>query len=520
MPQMRHVDTILKDLCSFNPLEASSKTRLRHDCYMLLVGNLQDHAHLEILDKLVASQDEQIEEMSEGGSEFAVLNSEEMECILEHVKLNADAERLERQRESHFVYEDHFNPTLAEVVKRNASFEKLKTVCRKYETRKEENVEKAMAQHERRTQKSTPYFLERGLPTDEAQASAFAISFYTGTRSETLNRGASLIARQGNAQTIDADTKRELNEAAIILFYLVKALSHIPYYWGYVTRSCELTDDELALYAPGCVITWIQFSSSKKGSNVASGVFEHRNTFFQIFSLTGRPIQQFSNFPEEDEVLFLPHCTFIIFKHEVAFHGTQHTIYMRQVELGLSNWSVLWVDDRIFVKDWENKLHMEYAAAKALNLNVHFIPKSSTKSALSFLRSAFGQRLKNQDTFRIVTDMNRENERPIHNAGARLVKAIRQMGFKNKCLIFTSDKRKAEQTLQSELDSKEHQFVSVSSKTDDLQNFVNFDRTPTSAKRTNVENSNRSSKSGNSTYSSKLSAYIYIKLGKLNHVEF
>ncbi|CAF3709047.1 unnamed protein product [Rotaria sp. Silwood1] len=80
---------------------------------------------------------------------------------------------------------------------------------------------------------------------------------------------------------------------------------------------------------------------------------------------------------------------------------------MRQVELDLSKWSVLWVDNNIFDENWENKQHMETAAAKALNLNVHFIPKSTTNSALSFLRSSFGQRLKNQDTFRIVTDMTR-----------------------------------------------------------------------------------------------------------------
>ncbi|CAF1480142.1 unnamed protein product, partial [Adineta steineri] len=83
---------------------------------------------------------------------------------------------------------------------------------------------------------------------------------------------------------------------------------------------------------------------------------------------------------------------------------------MRQVELGLSAWSVLWVDDNIFNPEWENKEHMEYAAAKELNKNVHFIPKSSTENALSFLRSPFGQILKNRNTFRIVTDMHRSNE--------------------------------------------------------------------------------------------------------------
>ncbi|CAF1124682.1 unnamed protein product [Didymodactylos carnosus] len=127
-------------------------------------------------------------------------------------------------------------------------------------------------------------------------------------------------------------------------------------YGGYVTSSCDLTDDELKWYASDCVITQIQFSSSKKGSKVASGGFANRNTFFQIYSLTGRPIQQFSNFPEEDEVLVLPHSTLIIFIYN-----------------------------------------------------------------LSFLRSPFAQRLRNADTFRIVTDLNRENENPSHNAGVRLL---------------------------------------------------------------------------------------------------
>ncbi|CAF1220335.1 unnamed protein product [Didymodactylos carnosus] len=210
----------------------------------------------------------------------------------------------------------------------------------------------------------------------------------------------------------------------------------------------------------------------------ARAAFNARNTLFKIYSLTGRSIKQFSNYPDEDEVLFLPHSTFLVFKHVASHHGSQHTIYMRQVELGLSVWSVLWVDDRIFNEHWENKRHMEYASAKALNMNVHFIPKSSTDSALSFLRSPFGQRLKNKDKFRIVTDMNREYEQPSHNAGARLIKALRRMGFRNECMIFTSDKREADQIIKSELNSRDQQFVTVTTEASDLQTIVDFDQEP------------------------------------------
>ena len=90
---------------------------------------------------------------------------------------------------------------------------------------------------------------------DKAKATALAISFYTGTKNEAVSRGASLIARRSDGVVIDEKIVQELNEASIILYYLVKALSYIPYCWGYVTRSCQLKDDELNLYTHGALIT-------------------------------------------------------------------------------------------------------------------------------------------------------------------------------------------------------------------------------------------------------------------------
>jgi hypothetical protein len=133
---------------------------------------------------------------------------------------------------------------------------------------------------------------------------------------------------------------------------------------------------------------------------------------------------------------------------------------MRQVELGFSKWSVLWVDDHIFEEKWENKRHMEKAASRALNQNVHFMPKSNTDNAISFLKSPFGQRLKNQKNFRIVTDMNRTNESPSNTAGARLIKLVRQLGFRNKCLVFTSSEEIARQELKKLL-STYYEFITI-----------------------------------------------------------
>ncbi|CAF1418458.1 unnamed protein product [Rotaria sordida] len=472
----RSVNEIITDLTTFNPRTATAQHRLSHDCYMILVGYVEDKKQLTKLRSMVESLGETTGGAYGAAASIGVMECEDVEFILEYIRLNHNSEELLDARNEHFVYEDNFNSALSSYIEETASLEKLIKICRYYENRRGINVDNVIAEHNDRAAKSCQYFLDKGLLKNDALASAFAISFYTGSKSEACSRGASLIARQSNGVPIDDKTVKELSEASIILYYLVKALSHIPYYWGYVTRACELKDEELKLYTTGALITWIQFSSSKKGKKVATNAdFAGRNTFFKIYSLTGRPIQQFSNYPEEDEVLFLPHSTFLIFKHTISHHGTQHTIYMRQVELGLSAWSVLWVDDNIFNSKWENKTHMEYAAAKELNKNVHFIPKSSTENALSFLRSPFGQILKNRDTFRIVTDMHRDNEQPPHNAGARLIKQIRQLGFRNPCFVFTMHKDVCDQILKNELSERERKYTTVSTGTNDLRKFVNFE---------------------------------------------
>ncbi|CAF1173034.1 unnamed protein product [Adineta steineri] len=472
----RSVIEIISDLQKFNPRTATAQHRLSHDCYMILVGYVQDTKQLIKLKNMITTHGEKdVDEYGTAGS-ITIMESEEVEFLLEYMKLQHNSEELLDARNEHFVYEDNFNSTLSGFVAEKASLQKLRKICRYYENRRGINVDNVIAEHDARAAQSYSFFVEKGLSEDESLAAAFAISFYTGSKSEACSRGASLIARQSNGVVIDDKTVQELSEASIILYYLVKALSHIPYYWGYVTRACQLKDEELQIYTAGALITWIQFSSSKKGKKVASNAdFAGRNTFFKIYSLTGRPIKEFSNYPEEDEVLFLPHSTFLVFRHVTSHHGSQHTIYMRQVELGLSAWSVLWVDDNIFNPEWENKKHMEYASAKELNKNVHFIPKSSTENALSFLRSPFGQILKNRNTFRIVTDMHRSNEQSPHNAGSRLIKALRQLGFRNSCFVFAMRKDICDQILKNELNDREHQNVMVSTNTNDLRKFVSFE---------------------------------------------
>jgi hypothetical protein len=94
------------------------------------------------------------------------------------------------------------------------------------------------------------------------------------------------------------------------------------------------------------LITWIQFGCLQKGEVAETSYHAFcRNTIFNIYSLTGRAIGEYSQWAGRDIVLFLPHSTLFVLKHMAYNHGKQHIIYMRQVELGLSEWSVLWIDN-------------------------------------------------------------------------------------------------------------------------------------------------------------------------------
>jgi hypothetical protein len=107
----------------------------------------------------------------------------------------------------------------------------------------------------------------------------------------------------------------------------------------------------------------------------------------------------------------------------------------------------MWVDDNIFNEGWESKKHMEKASTLGTHFNVHFIPKSNTDSALAFLRSPFGKRIKTSDTFRIVTDMKRTNESSPSDDGARFIYEVWSLGFNQHCLIFTGNEAAAKEKI-------------------------------------------------------------------------
>ena len=209
------------------------------------------------------------------------------------------------------------------------SFAKPVAACRKFDH------EDLIQLHLMTVETSHRYFLQKNVDTDEAKTYAFAIAFYTGAYTEMISLNANTFVRrwQRNKAT-DAENVKVDDNAAMIMYYLIKGLSHINFYWGQVVRYVKLTDQDLKDYRPGEIITWLQFSSSDKGNDKNDkhlGYFKNRNTKFIIHSLTGRSIHDFSNCAQdEDEVLFLPHSTFLACHTEVK--NRKNIIYMRQVK--------------------------------------------------------------------------------------------------------------------------------------------------------------------------------------------
>lgn len=283
--------------------------RLQHCCYVQLVGKIPNYT------TKISSSDFQ---------------SEDVENYLESTILYGNASALIQKREEYAVVEDDFGPMLTQMLIRGKkpSYTNLIQACRKFDE------EELISLHQMTTEQSYRHFLKKSVKEDEAKAYAFAIAFYTGAYSEMISLNVNIFARRWqrnkatNAENVQVD-----DNAAMIMYYLIKGLSHINFYWGRVVRYVKLNEKDLKDYQPGEIITWLQFSSSDKGDDRSTKhlkYFKERNTKFVIHSLTGRCIKEFSNCSQdEDEVLFLPHSTFLVCRTEIK--DRKNIIYMRQV---------------------------------------------------------------------------------------------------------------------------------------------------------------------------------------------
>ena len=281
--------------------------KLTHECYILPIGRIPNF------------------NQQPSCTDF---ESDIVEDYLGSVVLYQNATQLAEKRKEYAVIEDDFSQTLERMLQtgKTLSFKNLVGACRKFER------SNYIQLHYDKSQESFNYFTNKGVDEDNAQAYAFAIAFYTGAYSWMLSIEANLVARRTQIETLtNMDVVKVDDDAAMIMYYLIKGLSHIQFYWGVVKRYVKLSDEELADYKPGELVTWLQFSSADKRDKPPDW-FKGRNAVFTIFSLTGRSIRYFSNCAdEEDEVLFLPHSCFLVCRTKYDLLSRKHHIHLRQV---------------------------------------------------------------------------------------------------------------------------------------------------------------------------------------------
>ena len=308
--RLGHMDVFKSIQMAKNNLGNKQK-QLTHGYYVLLIGTIRDFS------------------LRPSSTKF---KSDIVEDYLSSAVLYQNIAQLAEKRKEFAVIEDDFGQTLEQMLKASStpSFHNLVNACSK--------LDKAgyIELHRTKSEQTYTYFTERGVDEDEAQACAFAIAFYTGVYSWIVSMEANLFARRTHSDALtNVDVVKIDDDTALIMYYLIKGLSHIQFYWGVVKRYVRLNEQELADYKPGELVTWLQFSSAER-SDKPPHWFKERNTVFTIFSLTGRNIRHFSNCAEEeDEVLFLPHSTFLVCHTEYDSTSQKHHIHLRQVNIAL-----------------------------------------------------------------------------------------------------------------------------------------------------------------------------------------
>ena len=250
-----------------------------------------------------------------------------------------------------------------QTVTRNYTLAELKKACLRFlvpkgSTEITSSVIIKYNEHINKSKETYQYFETNKLSTDEKKACALAISYYTGDKdnSDRVSQNINAVLRSTNSEKVVKDWF-EGEKFYPLIFYLTKALSSLPFYWGYTLRCINLSREQAFSYQPGVVVTWLNWSSSAMGKDPT--VFSDRNCYFHIYSFSARDISKFSNYQGEKEALYSPFSHFLVFRNTIQ--GNHHHIYMRQIEIGLYPNNIIWVDDNILNKDWENKQLMEMA---------------------------------------------------------------------------------------------------------------------------------------------------------------
>ncbi|CAF3062268.1 unnamed protein product, partial [Rotaria sp. Silwood2] len=164
---------------------------------------------------------------------WAEFDSEIVETSLEYAVLCENLVEVMEKRKHFAVIEDDFGPTLEQMVQAGGtspSYDTLMEACRAHCYGPEE-----VNMHCNKSRTTFRYFTDKGVAEDDAKAYALAIAFYTGMGSAKLSMEANIVARGlvDSEERYPDGNKADIH-AAVIMYYLIKGLAHINFYWGTV----------------------------------------------------------------------------------------------------------------------------------------------------------------------------------------------------------------------------------------------------------------------------------------------
>jgi hypothetical protein len=108
-------------------------------------------------------------------------------------------------------------------------------------------------------------------------------------------------------------------------------MSKLPKFKGIVWRG--VNKDVSTAFKRGQKITWWSVSSCSKSVDIISGFLDKapQSTLFNIECSAGKCIAEYTNYPSEDEVIFMPGTTFEVVSNPLHHHGGLHVIHLKEI---------------------------------------------------------------------------------------------------------------------------------------------------------------------------------------------
>jgi len=224
----------------------------------------------------------------------------------------------------------------------------------------------------------------------------------------------------------------------------------------------------LAEYKVGQTVCWKTISALSKNISVAEAFTDPSGMIFEVEITSAHDISKLSMFPTEEEVVLLPYSYFDVIE-VTDIPGKPAYVKLREVSVPRALQVIFWVDD----KPSNNLQYIWEVERKGISV----VCCTSTDSALRVLQEYKWLLYMDNASFRIVTDMTRDEEGTlVRDAGIVLVQKLRKnYGYTHPIMIFCGNAARAKETCASKgLVSN----VFVTSSEQEIRDFVGFKPLP------------------------------------------